>query len=141
MSRAGRIASWWFAVVAVLGLVPRSAPATARSGWRRAEASGFEAPADAVNPLQFGRAYQLPPFGRGNGLEALFWTPLARVRGEHAEPVLAALARAGIAGWAAPVRSRIGAARGTGAGEDLWAASVDLERAQDVLMRALSRDA
>ena len=130
MSRAGRAASWRVAVAAVLGLTWRPAPAPAGPTWRRVEASGYETPADAVNPLQFGRAYQLPPFGRGNGLEALFWTALARVPAARSEPLLEALAEAGIAGWAAPVR-------GAPALEDLWSASAESEQAQDVVMRIL----
>ncbi len=134
VSRAGRTASLRYALAAVLGLVRPPVEVPVRASWRRAEASGWEAPADAVNPLQFGRAYQLPPFGRGNGVEALFWTALARVPADRADALLTALAGDGIAGWAAPVRGSGRAA----ALEDVWAASAEVERAQDVAMRVLA---
>ncbi|MFD1722753.1 hypothetical protein [Amnibacterium endophyticum] len=134
MGARRRAASWRWTAAALLGLTGPARPASSRSPFRRSEASGYEAPAAAVNPLQFGRAYQLPPFGRGNGIEALFWTPLARVPADIAPGVLVALAAAGIPGWAAPVRP---ARRGAPPHEDLWASSAEVERAQDVVMQVL----
>ena len=61
-----RGALWRYAVTAVLGLSGRRVPAAADRFRRSAAASSYEAPVGAGNPLQFGRAYQLPPFGRGN---------------------------------------------------------------------------
>jgi hypothetical protein len=97
-------AFWRYALTAVLGLPRRPLPG---AGPRRnAGASSFEAPLEAANPLQFDRAYWLSPFGRGNGLEALFWAPLAEVPDDRVDAVLAALEQEGIAAWAAPVRGR-----------------------------------
>ncbi len=124
-------ALWRYALTAVLGLPRRPLPG---AGPRRnAAASSFEAPLEAVNPLQFDRAYWLSPFGRGNGLEALFWAPLAEVPDDRVDAVLAALEQQGIAAWAAPVRRRRPV--------PVAAVSVVAERLDDaggVLMRVLA---
>jgi hypothetical protein len=91
----------------------------------------------AVNPLQFGRAYQLPPFGRGNGLEALFWTPSERLPAAVVDDVLAALRLEGVAAWVAPARLPAVDHRSADAPHDLWVASDRLDEAQDVVMRVL----
>jgi hypothetical protein len=117
----------------VLGFTRRRdpSPSASRTPWRDRSASSYEAPLAATD-LQLGRAAQLPPFGRGNGIDALFWTPLARLAPERIDPVLDALRSADIAAWVAPVR-------GTGAGEhDLWVASLGLDAAQDVLMQVVA---
>jgi len=93
---------WRYALTAVLGLPRRPLPGSRRTP----AASSFEAPLEAANTLQFDRAYWLSPFGRGNGLEALFWAPLAEVPDDRVDAVLTALEREGIAAWAAPVRGR-----------------------------------
>ncbi|HEV7623864.1 MAG TPA: hypothetical protein VGO26_06995, partial [Amnibacterium sp.] len=85
-------------MTAVLGLPRR--PAASPAPRRNAAASSFEAPLEAANALQFDRAYWLSPFGRGNGLDALFWAPLAEVPEERVDAVLVALEDAGIAAWA-----------------------------------------
>lgn len=135
VSAAGRVvASWRYSLLTLLGLSWGRDVRADRPSRRAVAASGWEAPADAVNPLQFGRPYQLPPFGRGNGLEALFWAPLARMPAARAEACLDALAREDIPGWAAPVRRSGASEPGT---QDVWAASASLDAAQDVLMRVL----
>ncbi|HEY8318394.1 MAG TPA: hypothetical protein VIG76_06145 [Amnibacterium sp.] len=121
------------AVSVLLGLSGRRTPPAERG--RRSAASSFEAPIAAANELQFGRAYWLPPFGRGNGLEALFWAPIAQVPAGLADPVLEALAAEDIAAWAAPARGAD--AEAGGVPQDLWVASAELDAAQDVLMRVL----
>jgi hypothetical protein len=103
---------WRYAATAVLGFPRRpQAPAAARAPWRDGSASSYEAPLAADDPLQLGRAAQLPPFGRGNGIDALFWTPLARLQAERVDDVLAALEAEDIAGWVAPCRPRRGPTR------------------------------
>jgi hypothetical protein len=139
-ARRGSAALWRYVVTAVLGL-PARRPAERSSArqQRDAAASSYEAPVDAANQLQFNRAYWLPPFGRGNGLEALFWAPLAELPGKRVDTVLCALGDEGIPAWAAS------AERGGRAGSssiddphDLWVASAQLDDAQDVVMRALA---
>jgi hypothetical protein len=132
----GRSAGLWrYAAAAVLGLPHRSPPQPVRVPWREGSASSYEAPLAGTDLLQLGRAAQLPPFGRGNGVEALFWTPLARLEPDRVDAVLEALADAGIAGWAAPAP---GTARtDPAAPHDLWVASLRLDAAQDLLMRVL----
>src|SRR5438067_33158 len=70
--RAGAL--WRYAITALLGIPGRRAPAPAADRVRRdPAASSYEEGVGAANQLQYGRAYWLPPFGHGNGLEALFW--------------------------------------------------------------------
>ena len=126
------------AIIAVLGLTRRQPPAAgSRAPWRDRSASSYEAPLPAVDPLQFGRAYQLPPFGRGNGIDALFWTPSARLAEEHVEEVLLALAALDIAAWVAAVRAP-GLRRDGRGPHDLWVASARLDDAQEAVMRVQS---
>ncbi|MBW4041980.1 MAG: hypothetical protein HIU86_07600 [Acidobacteria bacterium] len=122
------------AVTIVLGLSRRRDVAPVRLPWRDRSATSYEAPMPAVNPLQFGRAYQLPPFGHGNGLEALFWTPGERVPAERVEPALAALREHDIAAWAAAARLPGVDHRSAEAPHDLWVAADRLDEAQDLLM-------
>ena len=49
-----------------------------------------------------GRAAWLPPFGRGNGLAAPAWAPLAEVDEELVDELLAAFLEAGVPAHAAP---------------------------------------
>lgn len=131
-------ALWGYAVTALLGLPARRTPE--RSPLRRPRdpaASSYEAADGADNELQFNRAYWLPPHGRGNGLEALFWAPLADLPGDRVEPVLRALQERGIAAWAAESR-RERATAPADRRHDLWVASAELHEAQDVVMRALA---
>jgi hypothetical protein len=126
-------ALWRYVVTAVLGLPRRPLPAAPPR--RNGAASSFEAPLEAANALQFERAYWLSPFGRGNGLEALFWVPLAEVPDDGVDAVLVALEREGIAAWAAPLRGRPRRA------ERASAVSVGADRLDDagnVLIRVLA---
>jgi hypothetical protein len=127
---------WRIAAAAVLGLSRRTEAAPVRAPWRDRSASSYEAPLAADDPLQLGRAAQLPPFGLGNGIEALFWTPLARLAGDRVDAVLVALAQADIAAWAAAVRGSAGPAADRP--HDLWVGSLRLDDAQDVVMRVLA---
>jgi hypothetical protein len=129
------VALWRTLVTAALGLAPQRSAAPERSPWRTASASSYEAPLPAADPLQFGRAYQLPPFGRGNGLDALFWTPVARLPVDRVDAALAALEDEDIPAWAAPART---AERVADDQHDLWVASGRLDEGQDVLMRVLA---
>jgi len=126
-------------VTALLGLPARRPPeAAAARRPRDPAASSYEATDGADNELQFNRAYWLPPHGRGNGFEALFWAPLADLPEDRVDAVLGALGGEGIAAWAAASgRQRGTAASAVGARHDLWVGSTDLDRAQDVVMRAL----
>lgn len=136
----GTGALWRYALTALLGIPVRRPPSPTGDRRRRDPAtSSYEAPVEAANELQFGRAYWLPPFGHGNGIEALFWTPLAELPEHRVDPVLRALAEQGIPAWAAA------SARGRGTStpardrpHDLWVGSGQLDEAQDVLMRALA---
>jgi hypothetical protein len=134
------VALWRYAVTAVLGLPARRArpPAAARP-QRDASSSSYEESVGAENQLQFGRAYWLPPFGQGNGLEALFWAPLAELPGERVDAVLGALREQGIPAWAAPARrSRPAGSPAAERSHDLWVAAGQIDEAQDVVMRSLA---
>lgn len=131
--RRKRAGLWRYAAAAVLGFTRRQAPPSPRTPWRDRSASSYEAPLAADDQLQLGRAAQLPPFGRGNGIDALFWMPLARLRADRVDAAFAALAAADIAAWAAPVRgSRDGR-------QDLFVGSLSFEAAED-LLRPVLRD-
>lgn len=132
--RAGLLRS---AVAVVLGLSRRRDPAPVRAPWRDRAAASYEAPMPADHPLQFGRAYQLPPFGRGNGVEALFWTPTERLAAEHVDAALVALRDRDIAAWVAPARLPGVDRRAADAPHDLWVASDRFDEGQDVVMRLL----
>lgn len=132
----GRSAGLWrYAAAAVLRLPHRSPTPQVRVPWLDRSTSSYEAPLAGTDVLQLGRAAQLPPFGRGNGVEALFWTRLARLGADRVDAVLAALADADIAAWVAPAPR---AARSDPAAEqDLWVASLRVDAAQDLLMAVL----
>jgi hypothetical protein len=124
------------AVAIVLGLSRRRDVVPVRAPRRDRVTASYEAPMPAANPFQFGRAYQLPPFGRGNGLEALFWTPAERLPPERVDAVLAALHEHDIPAWAAP--ARIPGVDRRSAPCDLWVAADRSDEALDVVMRLLS---
>jgi hypothetical protein len=126
-----------YAVTALLGLSGRRVPTADRRPDRARSASSYEAPL-AADPMLLGRAAQLPPTGRGNGVEALLWTPIARLAPERVEAVLAALAAEDLAAWAAPVPRPPGVRGGADRPHDLWVGSLRLDAAQDVLLRALA---
>jgi hypothetical protein len=126
------------AVTIVLGLSRRRNVAPVRVPARDRAAASYEAPMPAANPLQFGRAYQLPPFGRGNGLEALFWAPSERLPAERVDAVLAALRECDIPAWVAPARIPGVDHRSAGAAHDLWVAADRSDESMDVVMRLRS---
>lgn len=132
-SRVGGL--WRYAAVAALGMSRRLEPPAPAGRVADRSVSSYEAPL-AADPLQLGRAAQLPPFGTGNGLDALFWTGLARLDDDRVEDVLVALAQRDIAAWAAPMRRPPQAGRPLQ--HDLSVASLRLDDAQDVLMRVLA---
>lgn len=138
--RGRRSALWRYALTVVLGLpVRRERPAGSDRARRNAATSSFEAPMEAANQLQFGRAYQLPPFGHGNGLDALFWTTIAHLGSDQAERALLALAAADIPAWAAPAgRDRRPGAPAVARDQDVWVASAQVDDAQEVLRRLLA---
>ncbi len=133
--RAGLLRS---AITVILGLSRRSEAAPVRLPWRDRAASAYEAPMPAENPLQFGRAYQLPPFGRGNGIDALFWTPSERLPAEQVDAVLEALREEDIPAWVAPARLPGVDHRAAAAPHDLWIGADRSDAAQDVVMRVLA---
>ena len=137
MTRAAGL--WRYAATAVLGFSRRQDPPVVRAPWLERSASSYEAPLAGEDVLQLGRSAQLPPFGRGNGIDALFWTPLARLDAVRVDDVLRALAEEDIAGWVAAVPRR--STRDGSGPHDLWVASLRLDAAQDVLMRVLSAPA
>lgn len=130
-----------YVIAALLGLGQRrGTPIRAeRPGRRDPVISSYEAPLPATDQLQFGRAYWLPPFGHGNGLDALFWTPLAELAGGTVDAVMRALREEDIPAWAAEARRH--PAPLPAAGErphDLWVAAAQYDAAQDVLARVLA---
>lgn len=137
--RGRRSALWRYALTVVLGLPDRRERPVSDRARRNAAASSFEAPMEAANQLQFGRAYWLPPFGHGNGLDALFWTPIAHLARDQAERALVALAAADIPAWAAPEgRDRRPGPPAAGRDQDVWVAAAQVDDAQDVLRRLLA---
>jgi hypothetical protein len=92
----------------------------------------------AQNPLQFGRAYQLPPTGRGNGLEALFWTPIERLPADRVDAALDAFRSRDIPAWSAAARLPGVDRRAATAPHDVWVASDRVDEAGDVLIRLLT---
>jgi hypothetical protein len=140
-SRGGRRSALWrYALTVLLGLrVRRERPVAADRARRNPAASSFEAPMEAANELQFSRAYQLPPFGHGNGLDALFWTPIAALPADQAEQALAALAAADIPAWTAPEgRDRRSRQPAADRKQDGWVASAQVDDAQEVVRRLLA---
>ena len=65
--------------------------------------AGNETPISAVDSMNLGLPFWLPPFGRGNGVQALYWAALADLPERLVTPALAALGAEDIAGWASPV--------------------------------------
>lgn len=100
--------------------------------------SGQEQPISPEQMFRMGRAYWLPPDGHGNGLEALTWAQLARIPHAHAERVLAALRVRQIPGWTAPVDRH--APQDDAALYDVWAATIDIDQAEDTAMQVLNDD-
>ncbi|MBN9743315.1 hypothetical protein DMP23_19765 [Amycolatopsis sp. A1MSW2902] len=77
-----------------------------------------------------GIMFWLPPHGVGNGIDAQAWAEIADLTAEELDQVFAALADAGIAGYAATVHGRPDRYR-------LWVDSLRYLHAEDVLMTVL----
>ncbi|MFB9166612.1 hypothetical protein [Arthrobacter psychrochitiniphilus] len=67
--------------------------------------AGNESPISAVDSMNLGLPFWLPPFGRGNGRQALYWAALADLPERMVDPALAALGAEDIPAWASPVHS------------------------------------
>jgi hypothetical protein len=102
--------------------------------------SSFESPVSAVDLTRFGRAFWLPPFGEGNGLDALFWACLAELPRRTVRRALEALRDEDIPGWAAPLKKPKVFPRVKDGDEpyQLWVATVRYNGAEDVLIRVLN---
>lgn len=59
-----------------------------------------ESPISAVELLRQGRPFWLPPYGHGNGLDALFWVCIAEIPKAVIPVALEALRVQDIPGWA-----------------------------------------
>lgn len=94
----------------------------------------------AVSGLSFAPAW-LPPGGRGNGLPARSWAPIADIDARHVDTVLRALSDALVPAHAAPaprpVRPLTPGAWKPGALWRLRVASTSYAKAEDVLLRVL----
>lgn len=77
------------------------------------------------------RAYWLPPHGRGNGLDASAWAPVADVPADDVAALLAELAAADVPGYAAEV------GKGSRTRCRIWVGSLRYATAEDVLGSAL----
>ncbi|MFC4242912.1 hypothetical protein ACFOYW_05975 [Gryllotalpicola reticulitermitis] len=95
-----------------------------------------ERPIGAAEFLQLSRAYWLPPYGHGNGLDALTWAQLARVARRQAERMLQALGEAGMPAWTAPADHHT--PDSDAAAYDVWVATVDIGAAEDIAMGVLA---
>ena len=102
-----------------------------------------ESQISAVDLMQLGRPYWLPPYGHGNGLDALFWVCIAEIPRSVVSVVLDALRALDIPGWVAPTTAPYkthGVEDGTAAYR-LWVATIQFDSAEDVLMRVLNDSA
>lgn len=77
------------------------------------------------------RAFWLPPHGRGNGLDATGWAPIADLPAQLEAGVLDALRAAGVAGYASAPGGRSAATGGQVV--RLWVDSMRYRTAEDVL--------
>ena len=83
-----------------------------------------------AQPRRFGRLWWLPSGGIGNGIDDDAWAPILEVSADQVKPVLAALRRAGVPGYAAR-------RRGTARSYQLWVGSSAHGRAEETLIRTL----
>ena len=89
-----------------------------------------------------GRPYWLPPGGRGNGLEARSWAPLADLTADEAEATVDALTLAGVPAHLDDVDGPRGGRRQGGEHDPhpqcrLWVGSMHHATAEDVLRAVL----
>ncbi|MCQ9163940.1 hypothetical protein [Arthrobacter sp. STN4] len=107
-----------------------------------------ESPISAVEMMRFGRPSWLPPFGHGNGLDALFWACIAELPHTAIDGILDALREQDIPGWAAPVKTAAKARhRGTDTCAEtntepfrLWVATLRFNDAENVLITVLNNN-
>lgn len=101
--------------------------------------SSYESEISAVDLMRFGRPSWLPPYGYGNGLDALFWACLADLPQPVVPLVLEGLREEDIPGWAAPVKvpRQLRWAGDSPAPYRLWVATIRFGAAEEVLMRVL----
>lgn len=105
-----------------------------------------ESPISAVEMMRFGRPSWLPPFGYGNGLDALFWACMAELPHNVIDTILAALREEDIPGWAAPVKTAVRASHHkTDTCTDiapyrLWVATLRFNDAENVLITVLNNN-
>ncbi|MFI7190091.1 hypothetical protein ACIBQ0_10190 [Nocardia nova] len=78
--------------------------------------------------------YWLPPGGIGNGVTARAWAILADLTEKQVYPVLFALSEAGIAGYAAAVRTRVLEPGDRTMMWRLWVDTLHYNAAADVVM-------
>jgi len=101
--------------------------------------SANEQPIAAPDAISMGRPYWLPPAGRGNGLDARFWSQIAQVPQAMADPLLLSLRDAGIPGWASAVHP-FGQPHPDDpeAPYDVWIATERHDAGEEVVMRYLN---
>ena len=95
-----------------------------------------ERPISASDLISLGRPYWLPPVGYGNGMDALFWTQLARLPHADADLLLHALAEQRLPGWIAPVDRHH--PESDEALYDVWTATTDIDTAEDIVMTLMN---
>ncbi|HWU46097.1 MAG TPA: hypothetical protein VN133_05005 [Humibacter sp.] len=101
--------------------------------------SASEQPITGSDAIYMGRPYWLPPIGRGNGLDARFWSQIAQVPQAMTGPLLSNLRAGGIPGWVSAVHPF---------GEphpddpelpyDVWIATSNFDSGEEVVMRYLN---
>ncbi|HEV8649177.1 MAG TPA: hypothetical protein VG276_07160 [Actinomycetes bacterium] len=100
-------------------------------------------PSPAAAHYGDGRAAWLPPFGRGNGLDAPAWAPIADVDPVLVDDLLAAFRDARVPAYAAPAewppRRAPGRRRHAATSDRLWVAALRYATAEEVLRTELSR--
>jgi hypothetical protein len=107
--------------------------------------SSGEQPIDAVELIRTGRPYWLPPTGHGNGLDTLFWVPIADVPHELSEALLRSLRERDVPAWVDrvtthQVRLARTRRRATEVPETdrIWVATARFDTAEDVIMWVLN---
>lgn len=85
-----------------------------------------------AQPRRFGMLWWLPSGGISNGIDDDAWAPILDVTADLVEPLLAVLREAGVPGYAAR-------RPGAGPGFRLWVGSSAHGRAEEALMKRLSR--
>lgn len=87
-----------------------------------------------TQPQRFGRLWWLPSGGVSNGIDDDAWAPILKVSADQVTPLLAALRAAGVAAYAAQIRT-------TETSYQLWVGSSAHARAEETLIRVLGHRA